>query len=422
MTLVYFTDGWPGKNLTEGVFVAGELPALARRFSKVILVPLSGDPSSTELPEYANVSVDWGMACDRVQHSRLRKMRWLFHPFVIRSILHILHEAKNIKQFQKGLFAALNVMSIGRSWRRIAKRLNLQVDDTLLYSFWFHHQANGLARESLRKGWRLVVRAHSFDIFNENTLFRSDSMRRRLMPGIERVYTISEVGREYLQQKFPEYSSRISLARLGSSGGEQHNVIAEHRDERKRDDEITLVTVARLTEGKRHAKTMRVLSKAADISGRKIRWIVVGDGPEMEHLKAQARNLKGELTIDFRGMLSNADVHKLYEEERPEWHILLSAREGIPVSLGESMSHGVPVITTIVGGIGELVDESCGVPISADMSEENIALIVGQALGDESRRESLAEASKAKWCAIFDSKRLAEQFADRLITPNPITL
>jgi len=52
--------------------------------------------------------------------------------------------------------------------------------------------------------------------------------------------------------------------------------------------------------------------------------------------------------------------------------ISVSKNEGIPVSFMEAMAYGIPVITTNVGAIKEIVNQSNGLIISKDPSPEEI--------------------------------------------------
>ncbi len=57
--------------------------------------------------------------------------------------------------------------------------------------------------------------------------------------------------------------------------------------------------------------------------------------------------------------IDNENVHQFYHDNRVDWFMLMSETEGgVPVSICEAMSHGVPVIAASSGAIPEIVDSS----------------------------------------------------------------
>ena len=60
----------------------------------------------------------------------------------------------------------------------------------------------------------------------------------------------------------------------------------------------------------------------------------------------------------------NSEVLEYYKESNPSVFINLSSSEGIPVSIMEAMSFGIPCIATDVGGNSEIVNKKNGVLIS----------------------------------------------------------
>jgi glycosyltransferase involved in cell wall biosynthesis len=83
--------------------------------------------------------------------------------------------------------------------------------------------------------------------------------------------------------------------------------------------------------------------------------LVIGGNGEVDRARALAVELKIEDRVLFAGWVSGEEKVRLLR--RAQIYVLPSYYEGLPVSLLEAMSWQVPVISTRVGGIPELVRE-----------------------------------------------------------------
>lgn len=81
---------------------------------------------------------------------------------------------------------------------------------------------------------------------------------------------------------------------------------------------------------------------------------IIGGGPLMSQLKYMAVNLEIADNISFLGHISNDETIISYYDNA-HLFILTSASEGLPRSMIEAMARGLPVISTNVGGIPEII-------------------------------------------------------------------
>lgn len=86
---------------------------------------------------------------------------------------------------------------------------------------------------------------------------------------------------------------------------------------------------------------------------RKISLTVAGSGQEEEALKNQCRTLGIQDRVRFLGWTGGGDKEALLL--RSHCFILPSSNEGLPVTILEALSCGLPVVSTDVGSIGEAV-------------------------------------------------------------------
>jgi glycosyltransferase involved in cell wall biosynthesis len=103
-------------------------------------------------------------------------------------------------------------------------------------------------------------------------------------------------------------------------------------------------------------KDLSLLIEAVGIvcaRGLRLKAVIVGDGPQRGALEQQSRAAGLEGVVEFRG------------EVRPAWgplgefdvYALTSISEGVPLSVLEAMSAGLPVVATAVGGIPEVIED-----------------------------------------------------------------
>ena len=95
----------------------------------------------------------------------------------------------------------------------------------------------------------------------------------------------------------------------------------------------------------------------------------MGTGVDFEEVRAYAKELHipNEFT-QWKGELTPQQVAE--EFDKADLFVLPSHYENAPVVISESLAKGVPVISTRVGGIPEMVKEECGILVTPGNDEE----------------------------------------------------
>ncbi len=140
---------------------------------------------------------------------------------------------------------------------------------------------------------------------------------------------------------------------------------------RKNWNENILLFTGRLV----HQKGIDILLNAlAEIKNKEFKLIIVGDGPEKQNLEEQTRTLKIDKRIQFTGWVNRSKLNDYYNEA--SIFVFPSRQEGMPNSILEAMSCGLPVIATKIAGSEELITEGKGgyLTTSEDLNELIIAL------------------------------------------------
>lgn len=133
----------------------------------------------------------------------------------------------------------------------------------------------------------------------------------------------------------------------------------------KEDEPLKLLYVGRIIRTKGVIDAIRAVAKACKSSN--IIFDVVGDGDMLKACKMEVAALGTNDLVKFHGRVSRAEVNEWYKQA----HVFLfpSFREPSGNVVFEAMSHGLPIITTTIGGPGFVVDESCGIKIEAKNPE-----------------------------------------------------
>jgi GT2 family glycosyltransferase/glycosyltransferase involved in cell wall biosynthesis len=119
-----------------------------------------------------------------------------------------------------------------------------------------------------------------------------------------------------------------------------------------RDDTILIGIVGRLVHIKNHALFMDSAKLIREkFPGKDIRYAIIGDGELREPLESYAGKIGIRKSVAFYGW--EKDIQKIYADL--DILMLTSNNEGTPVSIIEAMASRVPVVTTGVGGVKDLL-------------------------------------------------------------------
>lgn len=120
--------------------------------------------------------------------------------------------------------------------------------------------------------------------------------------------------------------------------------------------EILVGFVGRLTDIKNISlilQVAKVCSERYSSEASTLRFVIVGDGNLRSSLEAEAISLGLDETVTFIGNRDRVDeVYAGFDVVA-----LTSLNEGTPLSLIEAMANGIPVISTAVGGVVDLVGQ-----------------------------------------------------------------
>lgn len=139
--------------------------------------------------------------------------------------------------------------------------------------------------------------------------------------------------------------------------------------------------VGRLTHIKRPDRFLRLAEAIPDVH-----FVLVGGGPQRSEVETQARLINNASVIDW-----SADLSVVFGAL--DLVALTSDNEGVPLSLLEAASAGLPVVAMRVGGVPEIIDD--GVTGLLADNESDLAAHVRILAADPARRDEMGRAARA---------------------------
>jgi len=218
-----------------------------------------------------------------------------------------------------------------------------------------------------------------------------------------------------------EYNRRYMSAQIGPAGARKLHCIYHGLDlspfkfscrRALASEPMVILSVARLVE----KKGLRDLIAAADIlrqRDRRFQVEIVGDGPLRQSLEAQVRRLALDDRVKFSGPLPHDELCRVYQRASlfalPCVVAADGDRDGIPNVLLEAMASGIPVVSTPVSGIPEVINsESEGLLVPPN-NPASLAEALDRLLHSAELRERLALAARAKIEACFSIEKNSAQ-------------
>lgn len=416
-TLILITGSYPYGAVAES-FLDTELPYLSSAFDKVVIIPRSL-PSKIEridrnLPK--NVQINTSLLLKNETSTD-----------IISSYFHAILSAVTSRYFYAEIYK--NPWTIGnltafkrvvgylsgalktRDWvLEYAQQNSTVLSNTVFYTYWLDSATTGvgIAKKEYTE-INLVSRAHGGDLYEERHDPPYFPYRYETLSLLNRLYLISEHGCNYLTKRYPKFQGKFELARLGV---EEPGFSTKSSS----DGIFRIVSCSYIVPVKRIDLLIYGLKELCQKHPKELfEWVHIGYGSIEEQIKEIAKNnLPTNISSIFLGSIPNADVISFYQNNQVDAFINVSASEGIPVSIMEAQSCGIPVIGTAVGGTPEIISKDVGILLSENPTPQEIADAIWELKNDSGRLDILRENSKSNWDEKYNAKRNYQLFSSKL--------
>jgi glycosyltransferase involved in cell wall biosynthesis len=364
-TLYLFTAGYP-YGYRDEPFLENEIEYLAEAFDKIVIFPKS-KPSKDKRVTPFNVEVNDCINQAELKNKKLAILSNLF--FVLKIVLPNAYKPQNVISFWKNFKLLSDILAQGIiRGKELKKELkNIDLSNTVFYDYWFTNSFYSISYlKTHRKIKKFVCRGHRYDIYKENWPTNDVPFFNYRIKNVDELYLISKHGFNHLKALSPrKYWVKLKLSYLGVINHNTDQVIKKNSEEK-----FLIVSCARVIDFKRVHEIPLILKNIKS----QVKWVHFGDGPLFDKLKESCKLLPSNIEVDLRGYVSNEEVINYYKKNKIDLFFSISLSEGLPVSMMEALSFGMPIISKDVGGIREIVNETTGLLLKEDASNNEISL------------------------------------------------
>ena len=359
--IILITGKYPFGN--GETYIAPELE-FAHNSVRISIVPMSEDKNGCrELPDNVRLL--------SLEHSKNNKvcllLQTLFSKQLFKGVLELLSQNKISVLSMKELFKFVYASKV--HYKNLLKTLrkNYDFSKVTFYSYWM--DSTSLSISYFRKyGAKTVTRCHGGDLYDERLPWKHQFLRKYIVEHLDYVCPVSVHGKEYLDNRIGVHNNVVPI-HLGI----QDNGVGKYHN-----DELPIIVSCSSVIP---LKRIDLLINALSMVKTNYKWIHFGDGIDLEKIRKLAAEKLNNNSYEFLGNRPNREIGEFYKNSNVRMFINVSFTEGIPVSIMEALSYGIPIIATDVGGVSEQIRSGYnGELVDENISFEDLAVTVDNML------------------------------------------
>lgn len=361
-TLLFFTSTFPTDCIET--FVATELEYLSKNFKKIFIYPLQYDAPAYPLP--ANVVV-----CPHGFYRPYNRLKLLLKNFFfvwkvyLSCLFSSRHKRKYIIRFWNLFNYLLHRINDAR-WMQ-CELGKYDMETTVAYTFWFNISASVLCLVHSRnkKKFRFITRIHGGDFDEQQKNMGFFPFREFEVKNVSSIISVSQYGKNYLKKNYKTAADSVFLSRLGVKNNGDNPFLPEK-------NYFQIVSCSFIIPVKR----LHLIVETLKHIQLPVRWNHFGDGPLRSNIENLCHGLPHNIHWKFAGYMPNREVINYYQNNPVDLLINTSELEGIPVSIMEAISFGIPVVACNICGVPEIVTEKTGFLLDKDFAPSQAAEII----------------------------------------------
>ncbi len=362
--LYYFTASYPF-GIGE-VWKYNELTYLKDYFDKIVVIPNSYGGNKIAKPVPSKIEIQepiipyFGKV--KFKYLDLPRLKLLFQAIVCKSpVTAHLHDFRENRVWTKRNWIQrwLTDLLLTRYYYGELTKRGVINTNAVFYFFWGSGTAS-IVPYIKNRNIRTIIKYHGADLYKE----RSNGylpIRNAQYDSVDAALFISKNGLDYATRYYPDNKNKMHLFRLG--------VFHKGFSIPSMDGILRVVSCSFLVPVKR----VELIVEALSLCNDNIEWTHIGGGPGLEQIQEKVANLPGNVKAHIVGTVSPNKVMDFYIDKAVDLFLNVSSSEGIPVSIMEAISAGIPVFATNVGGTSEIVSDKMGKLLSSNISPEELA-------------------------------------------------
>ncbi len=401
--LVIFLKGYP--RLSE-TFIAQEILNLQMRGIDIQLVSLRHPTDTKRHPVHHEITAPVLYLPEYIHHELRRSISAWWQA----RRLHGFSKARSL--FLRDLRRDFTRNRVRRFVQAMVAAVEIDGNASWFYSHFIHTPGSVARYAATMRGLPYSISAHAKDIWTSPAWELSEKL-----DGAQWTVTCTRGGADYLQS----LASREQAVRLVYHGLDLTRFPKPTHTPSKRtgDDPqnpIQFLSVGRAVEKKGLDTLLSALAALPDELNW--HWTHIAGGPLLPKLKEQANQLGLNGKVSFLGSQAQARVLQAYHDSDvfvlPCRIAADGDRDGLPNVIVEAQSQALPVVSTHISGIPELiVDGKNGILIEPDNVEQLVAALKKFA-ADPALRHQMGKAGMARVRTEFDASQEIDLLVDLL--------
>ena len=363
-------------------------------------MPLNCDDKPTRVvPEKVNVYSSW---------KKIGRVKALLQFFCAKVFWGELFQLLKNRRFSIERFKLLLRNGCNQQQRYVMLRKwwkqKIQSNENVtVYTYWMASDALAVTRLKA-KGFKFihVTRCHGFDLYDYTTTAMYLPFQETILKSVDKIIPICEDGRRYLNEKYENlYQNKIIVSRLGTIDWGVNKKINSC-------PQLTIVSCSNLIPVKR----VHLMLEALKYVSCPIKWIHFGDGILRDELQEKTKELPENVSFTFYGYINNRLLLQWYQEHSVDFFVNTSESEGVPVSIMEALSFGIPVVATNVGGTGEIIQDGVnGYLLEKDFNVQQLANLIHQIRDqDVEKIQEMRRIARDTWLSNYEAKKNYTEF------------
>lgn len=398
--LVILTNNFPDTEKKSEIWLLDELNVIYTYFNKIYLIPEADSKTNYKLPpnvEIVEIQNSENISLiDKWNCFKVLMGDYKYYPTKI-------HFLKNLRYN----FALLK--SIQSKANNINTKLIKIENKIILYSYWSDNLATkaAMVKQKNNNIIHFISRGHGYDVFEDQTHYGVIPFRKFQYNHLDKIYSVSRKGFNYLNanKKYNEIKNAYSY--LGTLNNKFENNF-------KKNNVFSIVTCSFI----RNVKRLELMPEILKHINFELVWHVIGNGEDFDMLKEKCKIIPKNISVIFHGALSNQEVLTFYQNNSINLFVSLSFSEGLPVSMMEAQSFGIPIMSTDVGGCSEICNNETGFLIDKNFDAKNVADQIEQFKNSSKNTITFHKQCRKHWEENFNAEKNYKQFAGSILNLN----